>query len=491
MFGCGKKKNNAEIIKTEDDYEISSNSSNVSVNSLSDNKTESDNTADIIEPQGKPAYYNSYAKILLQFMTGQGGYSTDLEAFYYKSEIPDYLPSPSPSQGFCFMLKDVNDDNIDELIVSLGGSGDANLFVPADTWEEAYVGKFYDYDETSNIFRGSNEYNYLDYYILKEGKIEILERYEYEWGDGAIPFEAYYHIDKDGTKTEITLDEYDQNTPKPYENPIPVMQGDWIPLTPTSLELLTDVTIEDLVDINVSLPISVLNYNHRDGSNSQKDYNSITEFIESNGFDVSRPFHKYLNAFECTQMLLYYDETTEIGCVVIDSYPSNDSYVTGYSFVGLDQDENGYGKERFNTLVNEYKAPFDVSNRVDIYSKDQITELKETKTEDKNGNITDYYAVGKIVGQADKGYAETMIYVENTYDQNNMLRHRIFQADGSLYGTSESAKSTCYDENGRATYVDYYLTSGRAYNWYIYPTDGSATIYSLSTEYDMPSLCKY
>lgn len=76
MIGCGNKKESAEIIQPRGTYEVSDNSAVVSENSV----LAKENTT-ISENDEKPDYYNTYAKLLFQFMTDPScGYSANLEA---------------------------------------------------------------------------------------------------------------------------------------------------------------------------------------------------------------------------------------------------------------------------------------------------------------------------------------------------------------------------------------------------------------------------
>lgn len=60
-----------------------------------------------------------------------------------------------------------------------------------------------------------------------------------------------------------------------------------------------------------------------------------------------------------------------------------------------------------------------------------------------------------------------------------------------LYGTSETPKNTCYDFKGRVEYVDYYMTSGKVYDYYIYSTEDDSPKYNLDIDFGRASLNVY
>jgi hypothetical protein len=343
-----------------------------------------------------------------------------------------------------------------------GYSGDCNLLVPADTWEEANLGPFIKYDEATGIFawKQGDVGGGTDYYSLKEDQLELVDQYEYDVYDGVDAWNGtkYYHLTTDGTRNEISEEEYLQQPSEAWK----AIEGEWIKLTPTSLSLLSDIDFEYNIDIDMNSPITVSQYDQRIKGNdafTQKEYNSVSEFIQSNGFDEGKPFHKYRSVLENTQMLLYYDENTEIGCVVLE----RNSSIEGYSFVGVTSENNEYGIEKIDKIKREYNDPFNVSDRMDIYSTEFVENLQEEKKTDKNENIIYYCATGKVIGAMEEN-DDTVVSVECEYDKNNVLRHRVFLANSYIYGTSETPKNTTYDSKGRVEYVDYYMTSGTVYD---------------------------
>lgn len=140
-----------------------------------------------------------YASLLLQYMYDGKCISDGLDACDYKS------------CGGKFMLKDINGDGIEEMIMTVSEGMECTLFIPKKTWEEAALCNFNKYSDD-----GILEYAYgdmrstLTYQQFDGSTLSYVDEYECEeWDTEEFWGTYYYHIDQAGNRTDISSEQYE------------------------------------------------------------------------------------------------------------------------------------------------------------------------------------------------------------------------------------------------------------------------------------------
>lgn len=137
-----------------------------------------------------PEYYQTYAKLLKQFQSGDGAYF-----MYGGIHEYDFYEMRAPK----FALKDINGDGREELII--GDTEDDNvrhvynLLVPADTWSDAMCGYFSYYDPVGHTVVGeSGTETDWTYSILDGDELKLVDTYTMDFNESAAgSWTDYYH----------------------------------------------------------------------------------------------------------------------------------------------------------------------------------------------------------------------------------------------------------------------------------------------------------
>lgn len=115
------------------------------------------------------------------------------------------------NDGGKFMLKDINNDGIDEMLLTVMNE-EYNVFIPADTWEEAQVGNITACSDDGILEReyGETFTHYYSYYRLEDGELKRFDSFcsydNPDYGDDNIT--EYTHVDSAGNESIITDAEF-------------------------------------------------------------------------------------------------------------------------------------------------------------------------------------------------------------------------------------------------------------------------------------------
>ena len=146
------------------------------------------------------SYKEIFAKLLYEYMKDNTkGIQEGWDGFNYQND------------GGKFMLKDINNDGIDEMLLTAMNE-EYNIFIPADTWEESHVGNITACSDDGILEReyGETFTHYYSYYRLEDGELKCFDSFcsydNPDYGDDIIT--EYTHVDSAGNKSIITEAEF-------------------------------------------------------------------------------------------------------------------------------------------------------------------------------------------------------------------------------------------------------------------------------------------
>lgn len=143
------------------------------------------------------SYKEIFAKLLYEYMKDNTkSIQEGCDGFNYQND------------GGKFMLKDINNDGIDEMLLTVMGQ-EYNVFIPADTWKESYVGNITAYSDDGILEweYGETFTHYYSYYRLEDGELKHVEHFRSFDNDATGEME-YTHADAAGNENIITEAEF-------------------------------------------------------------------------------------------------------------------------------------------------------------------------------------------------------------------------------------------------------------------------------------------
>lgn len=204
-------------------------------------------------------------------------------------------------------------------------------------------------------------------------------------------------------------------------------------------------------------------------------------FLTAYGFDVDEPFYKVYAEGDLV-LTMYYDEETELGCVI-----SGSRGLEGACFQGATTAEwNGY-------LWGDYTDPVVVylderlrpQDYMEDYNYDEIKEYDDAGrlVEYRVTNIDDY--IKEECSSAKDSYDgwNDALKVTYEYQPNGELAYREYVHNSYIFGTTQSVLQTWFDEQGRPVYECAYITHGALEWFYVYEDDDEIPEYILSTDF--------
>ena len=146
------------------------------------------------------SYKEKYAKLLYEYMKDNTkGIQEGWDGFNYQND------------GGKFMLKDINNDGIDEMLLTVMNE-EYNVFIPVDTWEESHVGNITACSDEGILERdyGETFTHFYSYYRLEDGELKCFDSFgsydNPDYGDDIIT--EYTHVDSTGNESIITDAEF-------------------------------------------------------------------------------------------------------------------------------------------------------------------------------------------------------------------------------------------------------------------------------------------
>lgn len=200
-------------------------------------------------------------------------------------------------------------------------------------------------------------------------------------------------------------------------------------------------------------------------------------FLSHYGFGESAPFYEYVRPDNSTRMVLYYDETTGLGCGLryyqkdpSESTEFTPSGVDGFSFAGLEE-ETDLWTDRLNIDYTKFES----WDGYTLSSREGIEEIIEY---DDAGRVLQYDAYG--LAQVGDEEPIQLLHMDYEYDDNGTLRLRRYSHYHLMFSSTCSGYWFSYfDELGRLEYEKTYHTHGFMEYYYIYADESDGPAYGL------------
>lgn len=194
-------------------------------------------------------------------------------------------------------------------------------------------------------------------------------------------------------------------------------------------------------------------------------YPDEKSFLLNMGVAEKEPFYEYDNDDGSKRLILFYDEETEEGCGIRYYKRTSDIFVSSgaYGFT-FKKKEEGIWK----LTDTDYLKAVSVNGNT---GEEDVSEYEENYEYDSAGRVTHFESTGILTFLEDPE-KQYLLIIDYEYDQNGNLKHRIYQHNSWLFGTSFSTWKSYFDSQGRREYEDIYITHGSIDYYYIY-ADGS------------------
>lgn len=192
-------------------------------------------------------------------------------------------------------------------------------------------------------------------------------------------------------------------------------------------------------------------------------YPNETDFVTENGFGEAEPFFEYSVPDGQKRLTLYYDEVTQRGCGIRYYERDPSTFITtgmyGFVFDGWQQSEE-------NRILEDYLKPESVDG---TNGSNEVEDFTENTEYDAKGRITHYDAGGILTFlKEDNTEPERILWIDYEYYDNGNLKSRSYRHNGYIFSTWYTVWDCFFDEQGRITYEDIYITHGSMDTYYIY-----------------------
>ncbi|MDE5933510.1 MAG: hypothetical protein K2H40_13670, partial [Lachnospiraceae bacterium] len=98
-------------------------------------------------------------------------------------------------------------------------------------------------------------------------------------------------------------------------------------------------------------------------------------------------------------------------------------------------------------------------------------------------------------GGAPEDVKDTLLQISYIYRDDGTLYYRGYRHNSSVFGTTFCNLNSYYDERGRVSYEDGYITHGTYFYYYFYENDGKKPKYCLALDdnlgYYIPVMIRY
>lgn len=203
-------------------------------------------------------------------------------------------------------------------------------------------------------------------------------------------------------------------------------------------------------------------------------YLDEASFIHGFGFDDTEPFYKYDDQDGAKRLILYYNEETEEGLGIRYYERDSTTFITsgmfGFTFSGVEEKEwEG--------------SPTDYSRQISIEGgngSSQVEDYAENYEYDSEGRVVHFDSKGRLTWLGgDDAEPSSVLWIDYEYDENGILKHRLYWHNTYVFGTSGCTWESYFDTLGRVEYEDLYITHGSLDDYYIYSDDSALPEYEL------------
>ena len=220
------------------------------------------------------------------------------------------------------------------------------------------------------------------------------------------------------------------------------------------------------------------------------EYESRDALLADFGFKDSAPMYQYYDRYHNLQLELYMDEASEQFYGIVYKYYMNGK---GEKWAQM------YGYT-INTVQKREWAGEDAFSMKTVYGDADYVKDYEEIIEYTPVGLPDYFCYqGVMERETEPGELSkvlcTVVEINYIYRDDGTLFCRDYWHDSYVFGSTLCNLNSFYDENGRVTYENGYITHGELEYYYIYGDEGEKPLYCLALDhnagYVIPDMIRY
>lgn len=222
------------------------------------------------------------------------------------------------------------------------------------------------------------------------------------------------------------------------------------------------------------------------------EYEDRQSLLEEYGFGDKEPDYESYDERGNLRLELYVDEVSGTACGFAHDYRytydwEKREYLYGFTVDAI------YGQ------VWEEPDPFNMKSVNGTDGADEVEDYEETLQYREDGQPDYFESEGYITWLRDDDeeaeYKDTLLQISYIYRDDGTLFYRGYRHNSNVFGTTFLNLNSYYDEAGRISYEDGYITHGTYYYYYFYEDNEKKPKYCLAVDdnlgYHIPVLICY
>ena len=222
------------------------------------------------------------------------------------------------------------------------------------------------------------------------------------------------------------------------------------------------------------------------------EYTDRQSLLEEFGFGNEEPAYVVYGSNGNLSLELYMDEMTGTAAGFVHEYRFTSDrtkldYLFGFTIYAI------YAQEW------EEPDPFDRKSVNGSDGADEVRDYEEILNYREDGQLDHFQSQGIIDWLRDEGDEEeskdTILQISCVYRDDGTLFYRKYWHNSFIFGTAFCAMDSFYDEAGRISYQEGYITHGSYLYYYFYEGDGRQPKYCLVLDdnlgYYIPVMMRY
>lgn len=240
---------------------------------------------------------------------------------------------------------------------------------------------------------------------------------------------------------------------------------------------------------DTEIPTAVMWWDGEDDHLETMSFGSREELLAEYGFTDEEPFYQYYDRFQNLILELYFDEQTGQGCGF--HYSHNFNYQ-------LEEIESVWGFA-FNYVSEEEWVPADTFSTLTYDGQDarrsNVSGYQEIYSYTDDGKLSSFEARGTIMDYGEEREESSLLSMDYFYRNDGTLFIKDYSHHHILFGSTYGGQASYYDELGRLSYQNSYVTHGSYLYYYIYEDDEEQLSYCLFLDdgmgYVLPTMIAY
>ena len=445
-----------------------------------------------------PYYMEEYTLSLVPLWDEPGQYALRLCNEY--GTIMQQIPCGALTEPVTFWYDDLYYDYYDDLEIFSAGSQTGLLF-SFDTendgfTEEAIEIPRYDDVDGPNIMVCEDNDEYVEKKIyqlnMAYNRMEELRRWHLEKETGML--EIWNCLEQRSIFSgQTTLDENWEPVNRKYYSYH--LWNAWY--------LLGSFSEQDTIPVWISEPREEMGEREENGfeymqyaiwgnSGYTAEYEDRQSLLDEYGFGDKEPDYESYDERGELRLELYVDESSGTACGFAHDYR--------YTY-DLEKREYLYGFTIDAIYEQEWEEPdpFNMKSVDGTDGADQVEDYEERLDYREDGQPDYFESEGYIEwlrdDEEEDEYKDTLLQISYIYRDDGTLFYRGYRHNSYVFGTTFLNLNSYYDELGRISYEDGYITHGTYYYYYFYEDNGKKPKYCLAVDdnlgYHIPVMIRY